>query len=432
MKLSGWGRYPCIEARAHSFESAQELHLHLQAPGECIAYAMGRSYGDTALQEKVLLTRRFNKILQFDPIEGIVVCESGVTLADLIEAFLPRGWFPKVTPGTRFISVGGAIAGDVHGKNHHKHGSFSECVISFDLMLPDTQVVRCSREENAELFHATCGGVGLTGIILAVALRLGRVRSAFVRETLLRCRNLEEAFHHIEEHASATYSVAWIDCMAKGDKQGRSVLMLGEDGETGSLDFPADESFSVPLDFPGFCLNKWSVSLFNHLYYGRHPDFMDGRLTHLSKFFYPLDAIGRWNRIYGRRGFCQYQLVLPKEASLEGLRKILRKISQAGMGSFLAVLKLLGAQNENYLSFPREGYTLALDFKVEPKLFPLLKELDCIVLDYGGRLYLAKDARMSREVFRRGYPDWQRFVELRERYGMNRKFNSLQSIRLGV
>jgi FAD/FMN-containing dehydrogenase len=393
---------------------------------------MGRSYGDTGLNDNVLLTRRFNKILQFDPVEGIVTCESGVTLAEIIETFLPKGWFLSVTPGTRFVTVGGALAGDVHGKNHHSHGCFSECVIFFELMLPGGEVLLCSRVENSELFHATCGGIGLTGVILNVTFRLSPVRSGYIRETVIRCRNLEEVFHRFEEYGRAAYSVAWIDCLAKGHEQGRSVLMLGEAAEKGPLEFHPSKTLSVPLDFPGFCLNTWSVSLFNHFYYDSHPDFTEGRLTPLDKFFYPLDAIRGWNRIYGRRGFCQYQLVLPKEASRPGLLKILTRISDSGMGSFLAVLKLLGRQNANPLSFPMEGYTLALDFKVETKLFPLLDELDRIVLDYGGRLYLSKDSRMSAEVFRRGYPQWERFAELRDRYGMNKKFNSLQSIRLGV
>lgn len=432
MKLSGWGRYPCINAETHSFESARELERCMDASGEWIVRGMGRSYGDTALKERVILSSRFNKMLQFDPIQGIVRCQSGVTLSELIEAFLPRGWFLAVTPGTRFITVGGAIASDVHGKNHHKHGCFSECVISFDLMLSDGEIVECSREKNCELFYATCGGMGLTGVILDASIRLSPVKSAYIRETVLRCQNLEEVFLRFEEHASSTYSVAWIDCLAGGDRQGRSVLMLGEAAERGPLDFDLRQKVSVPVDFPGFCLNRFSVSLFNRIYYGASPDFVEGRLVPLGKFFYPLDSIGKWNRIYGSRGFCQYQLVLPKESSLEGLQQILERISRSGMGSFLAVLKLLGAQNENYLSFPMEGYTLALDFKVQSKLFPFFDELDRIVLDYGGRLYLAKDSRMSAQVFRRSYPGWERFTELRERYAMNRKFNSLQSIRLEV
>ena len=432
MKISGWGRYPQIEAQAFSFESENKLSAQLETIDNGIVYANGRSYGDSALNKTVILSRRFDKILGFDPEEGIVVCESGVLLADLIETFLPRGWFLRITPGTRFISIGGAIASDVHGKNHHNAGCFSESVICFELMLPNGRIVHCSKTENAELFRATCGGMGLTGVILLATIRLQPVKSAFMREKVIRCKNLEEILDQFEQHHHATYSVAWIDCLAKGDKQGRSILMLGEHADSGKLDLPQKKTFSLPFNSPAFLLNRYSVALFNHFYYLRQPDFVDGRLTPIDEFFYPLDRIGCWNRLYGSNGFTQYQLVLPKQAGRTALKKILERVAGAGFGSPLAVLKLFGAANQNYLSFPMEGYTLALDFKIERKLFSLLDELDGIILAHGGRIYLAKDVRMSQAVFRKSYVQWEKFSEIREQYAMNRKFNSLQSIRLGV
>lgn len=337
-----------------------------------------------------------------------------------------------VTPGTQFISVGGAIAGDVHGKNHHWAGCFSKSVLSLDLMLPDGKVVRCGRDENMPLFRATCGGMGLTGIILRATIQLQPVASAWIRETIVRCPNLKAVFDAFEAYLSAPYSVAWIDCLAKGEHLGRSVLMLGAHAQSGSLKRQPSGACSIPFDLPGFCLNRYSISLFNHLYYHRHPVFVEGRLVPLEDFFYPLDKIHHWNRMYGPRGFTQYQLVLPKAAGFKGMHRILGTIAEAGQGSFLGVLKLLGPQNDNDLSFPMEGYTLALDFRIQKRLFPLLDELDRIVLDCGGRLYLSKDVRMPRAVFRRGYPHWERFVCLRQQMGMNEKFNSLQSERLGV
>lgn len=432
MKLTGWGKYPCIQAKGSSFENPVELVHYLKEPGDTIVYGMGRSYGDSALNERVIFSRRFDKILDFNPQDGIITCESGVTLAEIVEVFLPRGWFLYVAPGTKFISVGGAIASDVHGKNHHKAGCFSECVHSFDLMLPNGKVVHCSREKNREFFLATCGGMGLTGIILTATIKLQPIQGSYIRETIIRCQNLEEIFSLFEEYRLSTYSVAWIDCFAKGENIGRSILMLGEHANTGRLNLPAVKPLSIPINLPGFCLNKYSVSLFNHLYYQTTPSFVRGRLVPLDSFFYPLDKIGHWNRMYGRRGFTQYQLVLPKDASFEGLQAILKRIASAGLGSFLGVLKLFGPQNDNYLSFPMEGYTLALDFKIQTKLFSFLDELDRIVLDHGGRLYLTKDARMTREVFIRGYPKWKQFAELRRKLGTEVKFNSLQSKRLGV
>lgn len=432
MRISGWGRFPHIEAEGLHFETRRRLACRLEELSDCIVHARGRSYGDSSLSERVILTNRFDKILAFDETSGIVTCESGVTLSEIIDAFLPRGWFPSITPGTRFISIGGAIASDVHGKNHHKAGCFSECVVSFDLMLPGGGIVRCSREENADLFHATCGGMGLTGIILEATFRLQAVKSGYIRETVIRCGNLEEVFHQFEAHHDTTYSVAWIDCLARGGKQGRSVLMLGEHADSGRLIPPPVRSFSMPFDSPAFLLNRFSIASLNRLYYAIHPDFVDGRLVPADTFFYPLDMIGGWNRLYGSGGFTQYQFVLPKAASGKGLSSILDRISRAGMGSFLAVLKLFGPQNQNLLSFPMEGYTLALDFKIQKKLFPLLDELDRIVLDHGGRLYLTKDVRMPAAVFRSGYPAWERFAALRGHYEMDRKFNSFQSRRLGI
>lgn len=432
MKLSGWGRYPVVDSQAQSFASLAELRRRLAAPGDLIVHARGRSYGDSALNDRVLLSRRFNKILDFDPLTGQVTCESGVTLAELLEAFLPRGWFLPVVPGTKFISVGGAIASDVHGKNHHQQGCFSEWVEALELLLPDGQVVQVSRTENRPLFLATCGGMGLTGVIITASLRLLAIQSAYIRETVQRCANLPEVFARFEANQDVPYSVAWIDCLASGEHLGRSILMLGRHAQAGPLQLPPPRPLTVPLELPSFVLNKHSVACFNYLYYHGKPDLVADRLTPVEDFFFPLDRIGHWNRMYGRRGFTQYQLVLPKAASLKGLTKILTRISAAGLGSFLGVLKLFGPENDNLLSFPLQGYTLAIDFKIDAQLFPFLEELDRVVLDHGGRLYLTKDVRMSAATFRRGYPRWEEFARLRERYGLKTKFNSRQSRRLGV
>lgn len=432
MRLTGWGKYPVVKAIGRSFETGGQLQDALSRFEDCIVYAKGGSYGDSALSERVVLSRRFNKILHFDSQEGIVTCESGVTLAKLVEAFLPRGWFLGVTPGTKFISVGGAIASDVHGKNHHQEGCFSNTVLSFDLLLPSGEIIHCSQGVNRPWFSATCGGMGLTGVILTVSLRLMPVRSAFIRETLIRCKNLEEILTLFEANQAVPYSVAWIDCLANKEDLGRSILMLGEHAEAGRLEMPRHKPLNIPVDLPSFVLNRYSIRLFNYCYYQKAPDLKVGALIPLEDFFYPLDKILNWNRMYGSRGFTQYQFVLPKEASYAGLQQILTKIASAGLGSFLGVLKLFGPDNDNLLSFPMEGYTLAIDFKINRRLFPFLNELDRIVLGHGGRLYLAKDVRMSGATFREGYPRWEDFAELREHHALNRKFKSLQSQRLGI
>jgi FAD/FMN-containing dehydrogenase len=431
-EICGWGRYPRIRADVCHFDNLKTLHDRMEAPDDIIPFGMGRSYGDSALNQRVMSTRRFNAILAFDPQTGVLTCESGVTIADLIDAFLPRGWFPPVVPGTKHVTLGGAIASDVHGKNHHSRGCLSQHITDLQLMLADGQVRGCSPTQNRELFRATCGGMGLTGLILTVALKLDRVPSALIRQTIVPCRDLDEAMEAFETHRRWSYSVAWIDCLAAGEKLGRSLLLLGEPAAIGPCRLRPSKTRTLPCTLPGLCLNKMTVNLFNAAYYHYKASGASESLVSFEPFFFPLDAVREWNRMYGRRGFTQYQLVLPKAASLSGLKTILRRISRSGLGSFLAVLKLMGAANDNYLSFPMEGYTLALDFKIERRLFGLLDELDRIVADHGGRLYLAKDVRMSASMFRRGYPMWNEFQAFRTGLGAHLKFVSMQSKRLGI
>jgi decaprenylphospho-beta-D-ribofuranose 2-oxidase len=429
--ISGWGNYPVVEAKQHVVRDVEKLRSFL-ASDSClkIARGLGRSYGDSSLAEAVILTRPYGCITAFDEEKGVVGCEAGVSLEELIEAVLPRGWFLKVTPGTMHITVGGAIASDVHGKNHHTAGCFSESVLSFELLLADGSIVSCSKNENPDLFRATCGGMGLTGVILHATLQLQKVSSARIRQMTIKAKNLAEIFRAFAEYASWPYSVAWIDCLASGESLGRSLLMVGDHVQGGELRYEIKKPLSLPFHFPSWWLNRYSVSLFNHLYYGRRRASPKEETVGIDSFFYPLDAVANWNQMYGRNGFTQYQCVMPVDASQEGLRAILQKIGRSGMGSFLAVLKLFGKANENCLSFPMTGYTLALDFKVQDRVFALLNELDSIVRDHGGRLYLTKDVRMAQSMMHKGYPKLEQFLNIREKYGLKEKFHSLQSQRL--
>lgn len=432
MKVSGWGRYPLVEA---AIEELRHSSFLKESPGEvnsCIARGLGRSYGDSSLADMIVLTPSSNRIYAFDEAAGELSCEAGMSLDEIIQIFLPRGWFPEITPGTRYVTIGGAIASDVHGKNHHRAGCFSECVLSFRLLLPDGSIVRCSRDENYELFRTTCGGMGLTGIILDAIVRLQPVRTAFIEQQTFAAANLDEALSLFQQYNDWPYSVAWIDCLASGKQRGRSILMVGKHAREGTLQLKAKRKISVPFTMPGIFLNRYTVSAFNALYYGRKAGSAGESLVDFNTFFYPLDALNNWNRIYGRSGFTQYQFVLPLESSRQGLMEILARIAQSGQGSFLAVLKLFGRENENYLSFPRQGYTLALDFKITRSLFPLLDELDAIVADHGGRLYLTKDVRMKPEMLRSGYPRLNHFLGIRQKNGASKMFRSKQSIRLGI
>lgn len=431
-EICGWGRYPRIQADVRHFDNLDGLRNCLADAPSTIPYGLGRSYGDSALAQEVIATRRFNSILAFDPNTGMVTCECGVSLAELIDAFLPRGWFPAVVPGTKFITVGGAIASDVHGKNHHRQGCFSQQVLDLQLMLADGHLLHCSPTQNRELFRATCGGMGLTGVILTATLQLTQVPSSQIRQLVVPARCLEEVLEAFESYDHWSYSVAWIDCLASGENLGRSLLILGEHETRGPLRQWPRRQWKLPCPLPGSLLNQYTVRLFNAAYHGVKTKRASESLVPLESFFFPLDAVQQWNLMYGRRGFTQYQLVLPKDAGCVGLKQILKNLSRYGMGSFLAVLKLMGAENDNYLSFPLEGYTLALDFKIEKRLFRLLDDLDRIVADHGGRIYLTKDARMSTAMFRRCYPRWREFQTLRKGLGAHLKFASLQSMRLGI
>ncbi len=432
MSLNSWGMYPQVENNVLKFSDKKILENIVKKSNNLIAYGNGRSYGDSALAKNIIEVKPHNYFVDFEENKGLLTVQAGVLLSEILESFVPRGWFLKVTPGTKLITIGGAIASDVHGKNHHVEGCFSECVESFTIMLGDGSVVSCSREENRELFLATCGGMGLTGVILDAKIYLKKINSKYIEQTTIKTKNLRETFDAFEEYSTSPYSVAWIDCLAKGEEIGKCLLMVGDFKDDGDLSYRRKGKISIPFNFPSFALNNLSVRAFNWLYYGKVGKRVSRQKVDIDTFFYPLDAIGNWNRIYGKGGFTQYQCILPKEISYEGLKEILRTISDSGKGSFLAVLKLYGKENENYLSFPIEGYSLALDFKIEKGLFELLDELDKIVLKYKGRIYLTKDVSVSKETFEQGYPDIEKFRAYRKENNMSEKFESLQSKRVGI
>lgn len=440
MMLAGWGRYPRRECRVTRPRSDADVRA-LVAQGELIARGNGRAYGDSALNDRNTADMRgLNRMIAFDADTGQLVVEAGVLLADIIEVFLPRGWFPAVTPGTKFVTVGGMIAADVHGKNHHKHGAFSAFVDWIDLMGADGEVRRCGPGQNADLFAWTFGGMGLTGVVLRAAIRLRRVESAWIRQTKIATGDLAATMAAFEAGNQSTYSVAWIDCLSSGRALGRSVVTLGEHAARGDLPQSRRASpyatrrkrkLSVPIDAPSFALNGLTVRMFNELVYARGRMTSGEGLVDWDSYFYPLDSILGWNRIYGRRGFAQFQCALPLASSKEGLQALLRAISATGQGSFLSVLKRLGPQAGEF-SFPMEGYTLALDFPVNRHSLALMSELDRITIDHGGRFYLAKDSRMTAEVLRQADPRVEGFLRMRAVESRSQAFVSAQSQRLGI
>jgi FAD/FMN-containing dehydrogenase len=432
MNLLSWGMYPRINNTVFKYDKEETLKQIINEQNKLIPFGNGRSYGDSALSTNIINVKPKDYFIDFNKENGLLHVQAGVLLSDILESYVPRGWFLKVTPGTKFVTIGGAIASDVHGKNHHVEGCFSECIKEFNIMLANGEIVTCSKETTPELFKATCGGMGLTGIILDAKIYLKKINSQYIDQITIKTKNLKETFEAFEKYSDKPYSVAWIDCLAKGNDIGKCLLMVGDFRDDGKLDYKPKSQKNIPFNFPSFTLNNWSVRIFNWLYYGKTKNGVSKQIVDIDTFFYPLDAIGHWNRIYGKNGFTQYQFILPKENSYNGLKEILKTISDSGKGSFLAVLKLYGKANENWLSFPMEGYSLALDFKIENGLFELLHMLDKIVLKYNGRIYLTKDVRVSKETFEQGYPNINKFRQFRKENEMNKKFQSLQSQRIGI
>lgn len=423
--LSGWGNLPRSAAEVVTPTSAPVLAREFAHPASLISRGLGRSYGDAALPRaeggRVLSALGLNRMLSFDGATGILVAEAGVSLDEIIGVFLPRGWFLPTVPGTKFVTLGGAIAADIHGKNHHVDGTFGAHVVWLDLLTPARGVLRCSPSENRDAFLATVGGMGLTGHIARVALRLRRVPSAWCKVRTIRSRDLSHSLALLGEHdAHYRHTVAWVDGLASGASLGRCVLMLGNEASPADLPpgdaeaphrLPARRKLSVPFDFPSWVLGPLFVRCFNTAYYGLARD--GERLVDFEKFFFPLDSIAHWNRIYGARGFVQFQAYFPDETAEAGLRACLEAISRSRQSSFLAVLKRSGPANDFLLSFLDRGYTLALDLPGDPvALPPLMRELEELLLRFRGRIYFAKDACATPAAVAAMYPRLPEFRRL--------------------
>jgi L-gulonolactone oxidase len=378
---------------------------------------LGRSYGDVCQNAngRLIVTDRLDRIISFDRARGILRAESGLSLDRLLRVVVPAGWFPPVVPGTKFVTLGGALANDVHGKNHEDVGTFGVHVTALGLARSDGQVLMVSRTENAELFAATVGGLGLTGAILWVELQLAPVRSALIDSETLRLKDLADFFRVSEESTDWPYRVAWIDCLAKGRSAGRGFYIRGRHAEIGGLAVHRPPRLTVPFDAPGWLLNARTIGLFNSAYLHR-PFVLGARRVHYEPFFFPLDAVANWNRLYGKRGFFQHQSALPMAGAFEALRELLELTAQLGEGSFLVVLKLFGDKpSPGLISFPLPGATLALDFPNKgDSTRRLLDRMAEVVVAAGGRLYPAKDATMSGDAFRTGYPAWRTLEAARD------------------
>ena len=408
-----WGRYPHVEHTGVVPFSWRTAPPDLASvPGSVLPFACGRSYGDSCLNDRgtLLDVTGLNRFISFDETRALLRCEAGVTLADILALVVPKGWFVPVLPGTQWVSVGGAIANDIHGKNHHRAGTFGSHVACFELLRSSGERVLCSPEINGELFRATIGGLGLTGVILWAEIRLKRIPGASISVERIRFSGLSEFFLLSSTDQEYEYTVAWIDCLARGKRLGRGLFLRG-DHAPGVPRAPNGPGRTIPGEMPSGLINRATVAGFNAVYYRSQLRSTRRTIVAYEPFFFPLDGIANWNRLYGRRGLLQHQCVIPEPAE-ESLTSMLHQVAASGEAPSLAVLKRFGIiQSPGMLSFPRPGITLAIDFANRgSNTLALLERLDAVVRDAGGAVYPAKDARMSPASFRRFFPGWESFA----------------------
>ena len=441
-ELSGWGASQRVRCELREPETAIEVARLVDRAG-CIARGLGRSYGDPALNAggRVLGMQRMDRYLAFDADAGALTCEAGVSLAQIIADFGPRGFFPMITPGTKFATVGGCIANDVHGKAHHAQGPFSACVESMEILLASGEVVTASRKERPDLFWGTFGGMGLLGIVLNARILLRRIETTYFRKQAIKANCLEAMLEALEEYDQKyPYSVAILDPVATGKRLGNGVLAVGDHATLSDLPqelaqhplrTAPSQLLSVPVDLPEFLLNPISIRFLTAAM--KFKQGSSAAFQYYDGFFYPLDMFGHWNRAYGRRGFTQYQFVIPFDDGPRRLREILTAIVSSGKLPFLNVLKRLGKASPSPLSFPTEGYTFAIDFPMRAGTAELCRRLDKMVLDAGGRIYLGKDATVEPDMFRAMYPEGVKaFMALRDQYDPERVFSSDLARRVGL
>lgn len=430
--IHGWGRLsvPGREIRVEDLERG--------TVDAVLTRGLGRSYGDASLpppdHPEVVASPLADRILAFDPTTGRIRAESGLSLRELNRLFLDRGYFTPVTPGTQFVTLGGMVAADVHGKNHHRSGCFGEHVVALRLRVGDGRVVECSPTEHADLFFATIGGMGLTGHILEVEFDLIRVPSSWIWCETIRVRDVDAYVDALKEAGPAwPYTVGWIDCLSTGGGLGRGVLMRGRFAEASEA--PPEpprpkRRLAVPFVCPSWLLGRLTVKAFNAVYYAAHRARSAGRIVHPDRFFYPLDRLLHWNRLYGPRGFTQYQCVLPESAGRGAARRFLELLTTRGGASFLCVIKDCGDEGRGVLSFPMRGISIALDIAVRADTRELVAALNELVIREGGRVYLAKDSFTTREHFSAMEPRLERFRRIRDAWDPHHRIRSAQSVRI--
>jgi FAD/FMN-containing dehydrogenase len=419
-EFESWGRYPKYPAKLIPLQWQQDYPAKLEGiHNGALPVGMGRSYGDSCLLNdgNLVVTTGMNRLISFDPATGLLTAEAGITLAQILDFAVPRGFFLPVTPGTKYVTLGGAIANDIHGKNHHVAGTFGRHITQFELVRSDGSRRLCSPKENEDWFAATIGGLGLTGLISWATLRLRPVVSRMIDYEGIQFHGIDEFLDLTRQSEKVEYTVSWIDCASTGKNFARGVFMQGDHSRIPSELKPSpDPKLVFPFDAPGFALNHTTVSIFNTLFFNKQMKPRVHALQDYEPFFYPLDKVLHWNRMYGKSGLLQFQYAIPWESAREGTIAILHEVANSGLASFLAVLKAFGdVPSPGLMSFPQPGITLALDFPIKADVtFPLFERLADMTRDFGGRLYPAKDAAMTASQFQTFYPQWEQLARFRD------------------
>lgn len=433
MKLiSGWGRNPNIFCNVKYPKNLNSLKKLIDK--KCIARGNGRSYGDSSLQPNLTIDmKNFNKFYFFDDINGLVKVQSGLILNDLLKIIVPKGWFVPVSPGTKFVTIGGMVASNVHGKNHHKVGGFINYVKSITIINEHKKIITCSEKINKILFKSTFGGMGLTGVIIDITFKLKKIKNSFIDQKIFCTKDLKDTLKNLKKTCKSTYTVGWIDCAKKNKNFGRSVIFTGEHNqdENKELIYIKDKGLTLPRFNYSFLLNSFSIKLFNFFYYKYNFLKKKKNIVNYNSYFYPLDLVKNWNIFYGEKGFFQYQFFIQDKIAYKGIKEILNLVQQNTIVSFLTTIKYMG-KDSSILAFSDKGFTLALDFKYTMYNLNLAEKLDALIVKYKGRIYLTKDSRMSKKKFNKTYKNLN-FFKNKIRTKKNKSvFASLQSERIDL
>ena len=427
-KIKSWAKYYLGNYKLYQPRSIDDIKTLLSNNTKIISSGGFRSYGDSAINEIILNSKYFNKIINFDEKKGILKAQAGVTIKEMIKFLLPKGWFLKVTPGTKFATLGGCIASDVHGKEHHKEGCFSENLIKIKLLINKNEIIELDNQSHPDLFQATCGGMGLTGFIIDAEIQCKKIKSSNIIFNKIINNNIDEVFSCFEKYTDTNYSVAWLNTK-KSKSSYRSVFTYGDFCDKSKLNLENSLIFKIPFNIK--LINNISIKVFNYLYFFWNLLNQKSGKINYEGFFYPLDKLKNWYKLYGKNGFFQYQFIVPKENAKEAVLEILDYLNNVNYLSSLAVLKLHGKKNSNYISFPLSGYSLAMDFPYSNKVESILAELDKMVLKFNGRVYLSKDTRLSSYYFKKFYKQFDEVKKVRKKYNIF-NFCSDQSKRIGI